>query len=396
VRAHSRFGILTAALAAAVPLTLLPAVLLLWPDAGATVPPLLSITPTAGPVGTFVTVQYGPAANGCGSPMFESAAGSSGGFQFVTKGPQDHGVLSFLVPRTLASPSLPQVGNFAPVVPGAYQFVLTCDTSNIPATALSVSVPFTVTAPVPHFVALATSSVGSGYWLARSDGDVVNYGSAGAFGSLASQGVVPFEPVVGLAPTHDDLGYWLVAADGGVFSYGDAHFYGSIGGEVLNAPVVGMAATPDGKGYWLVASDGGVFNYGDAAFYGSMGGKPLSEPIVGIAPTADGKGYWLVGSDGGVFSFGDAVFHGSLGGTPLNQPIVGISPDDVTGGYWLVASDGGVFALGAPYLGSMGGLPLNAPITAIAATPSSLGYRLVAADGGVFDLGDAHFLGAPA
>jgi hypothetical protein len=387
-----RFGARTITLAAAVPLTLLLGLIPVEPDAGATAPPLLSITLTAGPVGTFVTVQYGPAGNGCGAPTFEAAVGPAGGLRIIPNA-QDHGVLSFVIPRTLSSPS-PNPN--APVVPGAYQFVLTCDTTNNPATALTVSVPFTVTLPASRFVAIATSSDGLGYWLARSDGDVLNYGTAGAFGSLTGQGITPFEPVVGVAPTPDDQGYWLVAADGGVFTYGDAHFYGSMGGEVLNAPVVGMATTGDGKGYWEVASDGGVFTYGDAHFYGSMGGKPLNEPIVGMASTADGTGYWLVAADGGVFAFGDAVFHGSLGGTHLNQPIAGIAADDVTGGYWLVASDGGVFALGTPYLGSMGGLQLNAPVSAISATPSSLGYRLVAADGGVFDFGDAQFLGAPA
>jgi hypothetical protein len=359
--------------------------------AQATVQPELTVTPTSGPVGTFVTVQYGPAGNGCGSPAFQSTAGFAGGVQILST--VDHGVVSFVIPRALASPS-PHPN--APVVPGNYQFTLICDTSNNPATALTVVVAFTVTPPRPRYVGLAPVAGATGYRLARSDGDVHDFGSAGALGSLVGAGITPVAPIVGIAPTPDHQGYWLVAADGGVFTFGDAPFSGSIGGEVLNQPVVGMAPTADGHGYWLVASDGGVFTFGDAHFYGSMSGKPLNQPVVGMAPTADGQGYWLVAADGGVFTFGDAVFQGSMGAARLNQPVVGMASDAATGGYWLVAADGGVFSFAAPFFGSTGGLRLNEPVTGMASTPDSAGYWLVAADGGVFTFGDALFSGSGA
>src|ERR1700675_1273598 len=63
-------------------------------------------------------------------------------------------------------------------------------------------------------------------------------------------------------------GYDLAGSDGGVLNYGSAGFFGSAGGTHLNKPVVGIAAAPDGLGYWLVASDGGVFTYGSAGFFG--------------------------------------------------------------------------------------------------------------------------------
>jgi hypothetical protein len=368
--------------------------------AGATATPILSVSPTSGAVGAVVTVQFGPAGNGCGTPVFETAAGASGGYAILpyigTGGGAAgiSGVQDFVIPRTLTSPS--NAAN-VPVSPGSYEFSLTCDTTNGPATAQAVSVPFTVTAPNPQrFVGIAPSGSGDGYWLAQAGGGVRNFGQAVDAGSLPSEGITPYGSVVGIASTSDGKGYWLTGTDGGVFSFGDAQFLGSIGGETLNQPVVGMASTPDGRGYWLVASDGGVFTFGDAHYFGSMGGKTLNQPVVGMASTPDGNGYWLVASDGGVFSFGDAHFFGSMGGKALNQPVVGISGDPSTGGYWEVAADGGVFAFGAPFYGSTGNVHLNQPIVAIVGSASGLGYRLAAADGGVFDFGDAQFFGSAA
>jgi hypothetical protein len=189
---------------------------------------------------------------------------------------------------------------------------------------------------------------------------------------------------VGMATTPTGSGYWEVASDGGVFSYGGADFYGSMGGRHLNAPIVGMAAAPDGHGYWLVGSDGGVFAFGSAGFHGSAGNLKLDKPIVGMAATADGGGYWLVAADGGVFSYGDARFHGSMGGRALNQPVVGMATDQATGGYWLVAADGGIFSFDAPFDGSTGNIRLDRPVVGMEAAANGSGYRLVASDGGIF------------
>ena len=226
-------------------------------------------------------------------------------------------------------------------------------------------------------------------------GGVLNFGQAGALGSL--QGDNLDAPLVGMAATPDGGGYWLVASDGGVFTFGNAVFHGAIASTHLNAPIVGMAATPDGGGYWLVASDGGVFTFGNAVFHDSLGGTTLDAPIVGMVATPDGGGYWLVASDGGVFAFGNAAFHGSLGGTALNAPIVGMAATPDGGGYWLVGSDGGVFTFGnAVFHDSLGGTPLDAPIVGMAATPDGGGYWLVGSDGGVFTFGSAVFEGSAA
>jgi len=90
-------------------------------------------------------------------------------------------------------------------------------------------------------------------------------------------------PVVGIAATPDGKGYWEVTSTGQMLAFGDAHLYGSMAGKPLDKPVAGMTSTPDGKGYWLVGADGGIFSFGDARFYGSMAGKALNKPVVGIA-----------------------------------------------------------------------------------------------------------------
>jgi hypothetical protein len=360
--------------------------------AGATVPPVLSVTPGAGPVGSVVTVRFGPAGDGCGEVRF----GTPGGGQllpFVT----DHGSVQFVIPRVLGNPDL--APDSTPVFPGPYAFTLACNTTNQSGTGLSVTVAFTVTPSQPGAVTgLAENTGGRGYWLAQAGGGVLSFGGAPFHGSLPGEGIVPDLPVVGIASTPDGGGYWLVARDGGVFAFGDARFFGSdsFGGETPESPVVGLAATPDGVGYWLVTTGGGVTSFGDARSYGSLQGTSLAQPVVGMAPTTDGHGYWLVASDGGVFAFGDARFLGSMGGRSLARPVVGMAADPGTGGYWLVAADGGIFSFGAPFLGSAAGTPLAGPITGMEAATNGSGYRLVADHGGVFDFGTATFAGSGA
>jgi len=243
----------------------------------------------------------------------------------------------------------------------------------------------------PSYVAIVATADGSGYWEARSDGTIMDFGDAVNFGDMANR--VLNAPIVSMVATPDGGGYWLLGADGGVFSFGDARFFGSTGSIPLNAPVVSMAVTPDGGGYWFVASDGGIFSFGDASFYGSMGGQHLNEPVVGMAVDQETGGYWLVGADGGIFSF-NATFFGSTGSIHLNEPIVSIAAAPGGTGYDFVASDGGVFCFNTTFDGSMGGTVLAAPVTAMAVEPG--GYWLLGADGGIFSFGGVGFYGSPA
>ena len=148
------------------------------PHAGATVMPVPTVVPDTRPVGCIVTVTFGPAGNDCGSPGFESAAGVAGGRQslpFIG----DHGAQASVIPRAFSTPS---PATDAPVVPGDYRFVLTCDTSTGPPPP----------SPSPHLSPSLPPT-------ARGRRD---------------------------RPTADGHGYWEVAADGGIFSFG-ALFLGS-------------------------------------------------------------------------------------------------------------------------------------------------------------------------
>ncbi|HLI57221.1 MAG TPA: hypothetical protein VKY26_09365, partial [Actinomycetota bacterium] len=114
----------------------------------------------------------------------------------------------------------------------------------------AASDPALAAAPAP-VVPHAQVPAPRGYWLTTASGEVLNYGTAVAKGSVPS---APTKPVVGIATSPLDNGYWLAGADGGVFAFG-LPFLGSAGGIRLNKPVVGIAADPTGMGYWLVASD---------------------------------------------------------------------------------------------------------------------------------------------
>ena len=196
--------------------------------------------------------------------------------------------------------------------------------------------------------AMTSRADGSGYWIATSDGTVLNFGAASHFGDMSA--VTLNKPVVGMAPTQTGNGYWLVASDGGIFSFGDAVFYGSTGALVLNSPIVDMTASTTGAGYWLVAADGGVFSFGDAVFYGSTGNLVLNRPIVGMLSTRSSLGYWLLADDGGIFTFGDAGFYGSGPGRGFTDPFAGMIPTFDGNGYSLVHSNGQITVFGSSTL----------------------------------------------
>ncbi len=384
--------------------------------AGATVAPGLSASSSAGSVGSVVTVTFSsPAGDGCGAVAFGPAKAGAAGTVLPYDG--NSGTQRFVIPGVLGSPNAPPG---ALVTPGAYMFSLACNTTNSAGSENTVSVPFTVTTPLPsRFVGLAPTKDGNGYWLAQAGGGVFSYGDAHFYGSLPGEKIVPAAPIVGIAATPDGNGYWLVGADGGVFGFGDAKFYGSLPGEhvVPNAPylalrsdtIVGITADPAGGGYWLIGEDGGVFGFGAAAFLGSapqpatLAAGLTDEPFVGLGATTDGGGYYEAGITGAALGFGDVTStQMSIGNVTLASLVTGVAVTSTGGGAWFVGSDGGVFAVKAtggtqpPFLGSLPGEGIRpaAPIVGIAATHDDLGYWLVGADGGVFSFGDARFYGS--
>ncbi len=88
--------------------------------------------------------------------------------------------------------------------------------------------------------------------------------------------------VVVMASTSSGSGYWLATADGGIFAY-NAPFLGSTGSIALNKPIVGLEANADGIGYRFSAADGGVFTYGTFGFFGTPIFAP--HPFPHPAPT---------------------------------------------------------------------------------------------------------------
>lgn len=254
--------------------------------------------------------------------------------------------------------------------------------------------PSNTTSPPPilsRAVGMADAPNGTGYWIARANGQVQTFGDAKNLGGIPA----PSTPVAAIAAAPSGQGYFLVTQTGQVYAFGSAVYHGGANNLRLNAPIVAMAADPATGGYWLLGGDGGVFSF-DAPFYGSTGNIHLNKPAVGMEATPHGNGYRFVASDGGVFDYGSAAFYGSMGGTTLNKPVVGMAIDPATGGYWLDAADGGIFSFNAPFHGSTGNIHLNKPCVGMVSTPHGNGYRFVAADGGIFDFGSAPFYGSGA
>jgi hypothetical protein len=335
-------------------------------SSGALSAPTMSISVTAGPVGTAVTLR-GNAGTGCSASSFPTLtfeqSTTSGPVEFIVVPVAPDGAWSatFVIPPFVGGAAT-RGGYGADVTPGTWHFVSpTCG-------GTPITVPFQVTGAAPvnaRFVGMASTPDGQGYWLAQADGGgywlvsqdggVYAFGDAGYYGSLPGIGITPFGVVVGLIPTPDGHGYWLLGADGGVFAFGDAAFYGA---PTNGVAVTSLLATPNGKGYTALPANGDApLNEGDAAVPAGRAAGPmtLDALISGGTITSNALGLWEVSTDGGVYTIGDAPFFGSLPGLGLTPvaPIVGMTRTPDGGGYWLVGADGGVFTFGdAHFYGS--------------------------------------------
>ena len=88
-----------------------------------------------------------------------------------------------------------------------------------------------------------------------------------------------------IASAHGNTpGYWVATRNGEVLPFGDAKSFGSMAGHALNASIIGVAATPTGNGYWLLGPDGGIFSFGDAQLLWLDGQHP-AEPAGGCIRT---------------------------------------------------------------------------------------------------------------
>lgn len=280
--------------------------------------------------------------------------------------------------------------------------------------------PFTNRAVVGLAYPQPMTDVNAGYWIAGSDGILVEYNNAPFWGSPYSGFEVNLQdqvnnqyepngqlqlPLTGIASPRTAPGYWLVAEDGGVFSFGSAQFYGSLPATspypFITKTVAGtttfdsaVVAAPDilpaDRGAYITDSEGflpptefssvhhgnyvGTVTPGTGFDASSVAQYQADQPaatagsttitvdnvIVDMAGAVDDAGYWLVDNQGHVYSFGSAVYHGNAATdvTTLNGNIVAI-----------------VRSPGTP----------TAPVEGMEGD----GYYLLGSDGAVFCKGDA-------
>jgi len=246
-------------------------------------------------------------------------------------------------------------------------------------------------AKVVHPAGLVVIPDGVGYWMAESDGQLYEFGSAADLDDVANS-------TVDIATSEDGTGLWILGHDGVVTTRGAATWFGNVPAGVLGAgeSPTAIAVRPSGDGYWIFTDLGRAMAFGAAEDLGDVTHLTLDGPVIASVATPSGLGYWLIGSDGGVFTFGDAVFSGSTGGLLLDKAVVGMAADPDGLGYWLVARDGGVFAFDAEFRGSvpgvLAGVPLQGDIVAIVSFGN--GYVMLGDDGGAFSFSDIAFLGS--
>jgi hypothetical protein len=111
-----------------------------------------------------------------------------------------------------------------------------------------------------------TWSYGLGYWIAASSGKVESFGSAKT-GHQVNLG--PSNPVVSIdAASYADDGYRLATQNGNVLDFGGAGYFGTPHEKGSFSPIdfITEAGT---NGYWVVAQNGTVFGEGSALNYGN-------------------------------------------------------------------------------------------------------------------------------
>jgi len=263
------------------------------------------------------------------------------------------------------------------------------------------AVTYNLNSPPVGIAASSTStSAGTGYWIAASDGGVFAEGNAPFLGSMGGQPLSA--PIVGIAANPLRTGYYLVGADGAVYAYnapyhGGVNNAGSGGGTALipGNRIVGMAVDPANGGYDLVDNQGHIYGFGGAPYFDVISyASSANEQIASISFSPSGNGFYALTKDGRVLSYGDVAGQGGYLSGLVGSP-VSISRQPGTNGFVITTSSGCAYAYsGAQYYGGMCGKALNGSIVGLTVTPDGKGYWLVGSDGGVFAFGDATYAGS--
>jgi hypothetical protein len=107
---------------------------------------------------------------------------------------------------------------------------------------------------------ITTGPGGNGYRMVARDGGIFSFGSAPFFGSAV--GLAPgISDVVGMASSPTNLGYWIARSNGTVYNFGDAKDLPDYTAP-SNNPVAAIFSNPAGQGYALVLTDGTIVRFG--------------------------------------------------------------------------------------------------------------------------------------
>src|SRR5262249_43169296 len=146
-----------------------------------------------------------------------------------------------------------------------------------------------------------------GYRVLVSGGNLTTLGRATKFGSPAARGATG-TVAIAYGPQQS---YWTIDGQGNVLAFGGAKLFGTLAGAGEKNPAVDLAASRAGDGYWILTSAGGVWAFGAAPWLGSVARSSPGTGGLRLHPTPSGKGYWILGANGGMYAFGDAGWFGS-------------------------------------------------------------------------------------
>lgn len=151
-------------------------------------------------------------------------------------------------------------------------------------------------------VGATTSPSGRGYRMVGRDGGIFSFGDVPYHGSLPGRGVHVTD-VVGIATASPNTGYWVARSNGQVYAFGRARTLGSYAPVACN-PVTAIFSNPNAEGYRLVTKSGATVPFGKAPGGNYPTGNPQQCPapppplLIPMSPaSAFNDGHYTVGSD---------------------------------------------------------------------------------------------------